>query len=76
MAHPRMYDDLNPAIRRLREICLALPQAFEKEAWGECTFRVTVFYTDTLEALVTFAEGAPIRIANPEALTHAKQQRS
>lgn len=41
MAHPRMYDDSNPAIRRLREICLALPQTFEKEAWGECTFRVT-----------------------------------
>jgi hypothetical protein len=41
MAHPRMYDDLNPAIRWLREICLAFPQAFEKEAWGECTFRVT-----------------------------------
>jgi predicted DNA-binding protein (MmcQ/YjbR family) len=36
-----MYDDSNLAIRRLREICLALPQAFEKEAWGECTFRVT-----------------------------------
>lgn len=41
MAHPRMYDDSNPALKRLREICLALPQAFEKEAWGECTFRVT-----------------------------------
>ena len=41
MAHPRMYDDSNPAIRRLREICLALPEVFEKEAWGECTFRVT-----------------------------------
>jgi hypothetical protein len=41
MAHPRMYDDSNPAIRRLREICLVLPEAFEKEAWGECTFRVT-----------------------------------
>ena len=40
MAHPRMYDDTNPAIQRLREICLALPAAFEKEAWGECTFRV------------------------------------
>ncbi len=40
MAHPRMYDDANPAIRRLREICLALPGVFEKEAWGECTFRV------------------------------------
>ncbi len=41
MAHPRMYDDSNPAIKRLREVCLALPEAFEKEAWGECTFRVT-----------------------------------
>ena len=41
MAHPRMYDDANPAIGRLRKLCLALPEAFEKEAWGECTFRVT-----------------------------------
>ena len=41
MAHPRMYDDTNPEIRRLREICLSLPGVFEKEAWGECTFRVT-----------------------------------
>jgi len=40
MAHPRMYDDSNAAIKRLREVCLALPEAFEKEAWGECTFRV------------------------------------
>jgi predicted DNA-binding protein (MmcQ/YjbR family) len=41
MAHPRMYDDANPVLKRLREVCLALPEAFEKEAWGECTFRVT-----------------------------------
>ena len=41
MAHPRMYDDSDSAIQRLRELCLALPEAFEKEAWGECTFRVT-----------------------------------
>jgi predicted DNA-binding protein (MmcQ/YjbR family) len=41
MAHPRKYDDSNPAIQKLREICLALPEVFEKEAWGECTFRVT-----------------------------------
>ena len=40
MAHPRKYDDANPAIGRLRELCLALPQTVEKEAWGECTFRV------------------------------------
>ncbi|MGC2443262.1 MAG: MmcQ/YjbR family DNA-binding protein, partial [Candidatus Binatus sp.] len=41
MAHPRKYDDSDPAILKLREICLALPEVFEKEAWGECTFRVT-----------------------------------
>ncbi len=41
MAHPRMYEDSSPAIKRLRGICRALPEVFEKEAWGECTFRVT-----------------------------------
>lgn len=39
MAHPRMYDDSNPAIRRLRKVCMALGDVVEKEAWGECTFR-------------------------------------
>ena len=37
---------------------------------------LTAFYTDTLEAVVAFAEGVPIRIANPEVLTHPKQRRS
>jgi hypothetical protein len=41
MAHPRKYDDASVLIQRLREVCLAFPRAFEKEAWGECTFRVT-----------------------------------
>jgi hypothetical protein len=27
-------------LRRLREICLVLPEAIEKETWGEPTFRV------------------------------------
>ncbi len=27
-------------LQRLREICLALPEAIEKETWGEPTFRV------------------------------------
>jgi predicted DNA-binding protein (MmcQ/YjbR family) len=40
MAHPRKYEPSSPLIARLRKICLALPGAFEKEAWGECTFRV------------------------------------
>lgn len=40
MAHPHMEYDPEGPIKRLREICLALPEATEKEAWGECTFRV------------------------------------
>ncbi|HYB92224.1 MAG TPA: MmcQ/YjbR family DNA-binding protein [Candidatus Binataceae bacterium] len=39
MAHPHKDYDPNGPIKRLREICLALPEATEKEAWGECTFR-------------------------------------
>ena len=27
-------------LNRLREICLALPEAVEKETWGDATFRV------------------------------------
>ena len=41
MAHPHMDYDPNGPIKRLREICLALPETIEKEAWGECTFRVS-----------------------------------
>ena len=37
---------------------------------------LAAFYSDTLEAVAAFANGAPIRIANPEALGHARQQRS
>ena len=29
-----------PSLRRLRPICLALPEAEERETWGEATFRV------------------------------------
>ena len=40
MAHPRRYDESNKLIIRLRRTCLAFPAVVEKEAWGECTFRV------------------------------------
>jgi len=36
---------------------------------------LTAFYVDTLEAVVAFADGAPIRVANPSALNHSRQQR-
>lgn len=39
MAHPRMYSDDDPYLGELRAVCLALPEATEKEAWGRPTFR-------------------------------------
>jgi predicted DNA-binding protein (MmcQ/YjbR family) len=34
-----MYEDDDPFLQELREICLALPEAIEKETWGRPTFR-------------------------------------
>jgi phosphoglycerate dehydrogenase-like enzyme len=36
---------------------------------------LTAFYTDTLEAIIAFTSGAPIRVANPGALAHPKHRR-
>lgn len=39
--HPRPdFDPQAPALARLREICLAFPEAIERETWGSQTFRV------------------------------------
>ena len=38
---------------RLRQICLALPEATDKEAWGDPTFRVR----DKIFAMQKFGEG-------------------
>ena len=34
-----MYSDDDPYLTELRDVCLALPEATEKEAWGRPTFR-------------------------------------
>lgn len=34
-----MYDDDDPYLSELREICLSFPEATEVEAWGRPTFR-------------------------------------
>ena len=36
---------------------------------------LAAFYSDSLEAIIAFADGAPIRLANPDALTHSRQRR-
>ncbi len=40
MAHPRRLVTKPTLLKRVRRICLALPEASEKEAWGGPTFRV------------------------------------
>src|SRR5437016_3084956 len=37
---PRRASPSTALLARVRRICLALPEAHEKEAWGEATFRV------------------------------------
>lgn len=39
MAHPRTYSDDDPYLPELRQLCLALPESVEVEAWGRPTFR-------------------------------------
>ncbi|MEI2727766.1 MAG: MmcQ/YjbR family DNA-binding protein [Candidatus Nanopelagicales bacterium] len=39
MAHPKMYDDEDPYLNELREVCLGFPESAEVQAWGRPTFR-------------------------------------
>jgi predicted DNA-binding protein (MmcQ/YjbR family) len=39
--HPRMFDDRDPALRRLRKLALALPDAAEKVSHGHPAFYTT-----------------------------------
>ena len=39
MTHPRMYDDSDPLLARLRELCAALPEVVEFESQGRPNFR-------------------------------------
>ncbi len=45
----------DPPIARLRAICLALPEAMEKQAWGDPTFRVK----DRIFAMEKRGDGHP-----------------
>lgn len=39
MEHPRVFDEPDAALDRLRAVCLAFPEAVEVLAWGRPTFR-------------------------------------
>ena len=39
MEHPRVFDEPDAALERLRTVCLAFPEAVEVLAWGRPTFR-------------------------------------
>lgn len=39
MAHPRMYDDADPLLARVRACCSVLPDAVEFESHGRPSFR-------------------------------------
>ncbi|MGH8910438.1 MAG: MmcQ/YjbR family DNA-binding protein [Egibacteraceae bacterium] len=69
-----MYHDDDPHLRELREVCLALPETAEVEAWGRPTFRAgkrifAVFDgNDEHPYAVTFKPGSderPALLADP-----------
>lgn len=64
MAHPRMYDEGDPQLARLREICLALPEAVEVESHGRPTFRAGKIFVVYGAAHVD----APAMIVKPDPL--------
>jgi predicted DNA-binding protein (MmcQ/YjbR family) len=37
--HPQVIDPQHPLVQRIRDICMAYPEAAEVEAWGRPTFR-------------------------------------
>lgn len=39
MEHPRMFDDDDPVLARVRELAARFPESHEVEAWGRPTFR-------------------------------------
>lgn len=39
VAHPIVVDPAHPLVQRVRELCLAYPEAVEVESWGRPTFR-------------------------------------
>ncbi|MGB0101199.1 MAG: MmcQ/YjbR family DNA-binding protein [Nocardioides sp.] len=53
MAHPRMFDDDDPVLRRLRKVTLALPDAAEKVSHGIPAFfttKVFAYYGGSVKA--------------------------
>jgi hypothetical protein len=62
------------ALARLRARCLALPESYEKEAWGEPTFRVTKGKIFAMFASAATHHGKPAKGATA-ATSAAGQQR-
>lgn len=64
MAHPVMFGDDDPGLRRLREVCLALPGAEEVVSHGRPTFRVGKIFA-------VFGGGVKLRPGEHEPHPHA-----
>ncbi|UFU06382.1 MmcQ/YjbR family DNA-binding protein [Ruania halotolerans] len=45
MPHPHMFDDDDPYLDRVRQLCLAFPEAEEKVSHGRPTFRAAKVFT-------------------------------
>jgi len=63
------------AVARLRKLCLALPETYEKEAWGEPTFRVTKGKIFAMHASAANHHGQPAKGSIAEQFANDKPAR-
>ena len=70
MAHPRMFDDEDPLLRRVRRIALGLPGADEKVSHGRPAFftkKVFLYYGGSLKVDGEYVQHGQSVILRPDA---------
>jgi predicted DNA-binding protein (MmcQ/YjbR family) len=59
MQHPDVFEPHDPIVRRVREICLALPESSEVPSWGRPSFRVAAGAGSRIFVVVGTHPGLP-----------------
>ncbi|ROS79114.1 MmcQ/YjbR family DNA-binding protein [Cellulomonas sp. PhB143] len=67
MVHPQMFDDDDPLLARVRELCLAFPEAYEKIAHGRPCFHSRAMFAVYGGSVKNAVPGGPME-RHPRAL--------
>ena len=75
MEHPQVIEPGHPLVERIREICLAYPEAVEVEAWGRPTFRAGKKIFVTVSASMDHPFTFVFKLASGERLAYLEEPR-